>query len=70
MSLACALFETKTGLESCLITLIKSLALFLSATVLFNLYLSFFFISIVFFWIPNRAVSYMKKEIVDVSRLR
>lgn len=52
MSLACALFETKTGLESCPITLIKSLALFLSATVLFLSweYLSFFFfISIVFF---------------------
>jgi hypothetical protein len=45
MSLACALFETPTGLESCLITLIKSLALFLSATVLFKEweYLSFFF---------------------------
>lgn len=35
MSLACALFETKAGLEPCPITFIKSLALFLSATVLF-----------------------------------
>lgn len=35
ISLACALFETKAGLEPCPITFIKSLALFLSATVLF-----------------------------------
>lgn len=37
MSFSCALFETETqaGLEPCPITFIKSLALFLSATVLF-----------------------------------
>jgi len=37
MSFYCALFETETqaGLEPCPITFIKSLALFLSATVLF-----------------------------------
>lgn len=44
MSLAFALFGTKAGLEPCPITFIKSLAFFLSATVLFlpwDIYLSF-----------------------------
>lgn len=49
MSFSCALFETETkaGLEPCPITFIKSLALFLSATVLFLPweYLSFFLVS-------------------------
>lgn len=71
MSLACALFETKAGFEPCPITFIKSLALFLSATVLFLPceYLSFFLVSYLKFRLSNRTVSYMKKEIVDVSRL-
>lgn len=71
MSLACALFGTKAGLEPCPITFIKSLALFLSATALFLPweYLSFFLVSYLQFRISNRTVSYMKKDIVDVSRL-
>ena len=68
ISLACALFETKAGLEPCPITFIKSLALFLSATVLFLPWEYLYFFCSIVSDIKADGIIYEERDFKAISR--